>query len=748
MNQVDASNKWLAELKLAKREDEKFIERGDRIVRRYRDDRKNFTTYGRRFNILWSNIQTMMPALYGKTPKAEVTRRWKDSDPVGRTASVIIERCLQYEIDNKGDFDASMRLAILDRLLPGRGTVWVRFEEKELAQPVDALPGIEGGEAQVMPNAPYKYECTPVDYVFWKDIRYSPARCWDEVTWIARRVYMSQDDGINRFGEDFKQVPLTHEPVGLDEMEKMGVEGLDDMKKAVVWEIWSKTTKQVSWVAEGYSKTLDIKDDPLGLDDFWPCPKPLFATQTTDTLVPIPDYSLYQDQAEEIDMLTNRIAMLVEAVKVVGVYDASQQGVQRMLTEGVNNQLIPVDTWAAFAEKGGLKGVVDFMPLDSVLQALRECYASREQAKQIVYEITGLSDIIRGASVASETATAQKIKSQYASLRLKRLQTEVAQFASEVLRIKAQIMCDFYAPETLIEMSGIMGTMDAQYAEQAIMLLKSEPARGFRIEVASDSLIEIDEASEKQSRIEFLGAVGQFMDRALPVTQQVPELAPLMGEMLMFGVRAFKGGRMMEAAFDEAIAKLNAPKPPQQPQPDPEQMKAEATMQVEQGKMQLEQAKIQTQAQIEQYKAQQAKELEQMRQEYESAREQLRQEAETQRLQMKAQIEAETKLQIAEMQNVGSLEVEKQKQLPILEQKVFDVSEAIKTDIYDRFNDALSSVADAIRNDMNNSKMEIYTVLSAPRKLVRDANGKVVGVEINGQMKQIERDATGKVVSL
>jgi len=719
MNPVDASTKGLAELKLAKREDEKFIERGDRIIRRYRDDRKNFTTYGKRFNILWSNVETLKPALYGKTPRAEVSRRWKDSDPVGRTASVIIERCLQYEID-KGDFDASMKLAIIDRLLPGRGTVWVRFEEKELAQPVDALPGEEGGEAQVMPNAPYKYECTPVDYVFWKDVRYSPARCWDEVTWIARRVYMSQEDGIKRFGEDFKQVPLTHEPVGLDEMEKMGVEGLDDMKKAVVWEIWSKTTKQVFWVSEGYSKTLDIKDDPLGLDNFWPCPKPLFATQTTETLVPIPDYSLYQDQAEEIDMLTNRIAMLVEAVKVVGVYDASQQGVQRMLSEGVNNQLIPVDTWAAFAEKGGLKGVVDFMPLDSVLQALRECYAAREQAKQVVYEITGISDIIRGSTIASETAAAQQIKSQYASLRIKPRQTEVAQFASEVLRIKAQIMCDFYAPQTLVEMSGIMGTMDAQYAEQAIMLLKSEPARGFRIEVASDSLVEMDEATEKQSRIEFLGAVGQFMDRALPVTQQVPELAPLMGEMLMFGVRAFKGGRMMESAFDEAMAKLNAPKPPEQPQPDPEQMKAEAMMQVEQGKMQLEQAKIQTQGQIEQFKAQQAKELEQMRQEYESAREQVRQEAETQRLQMKAQIEAETKLQIAEMQR--SLSEKQAVSVEIAgEEKLNEVGEQVKQMADMQQNAVLQAVemlAEAVEK-MNKPRRKL---------LQRGEDGRAIGV--------------------
>lgn len=651
VNPVDAARKWLAELKLAKREDEKFCERGDKIVSRYRDDRKGYSTPAKRFNILWANVQTLIPALYGKTPKAEVSRRWKDSDPVGRTASVILERCLQYELDHYGDFDAAVKNAVTDRLLPGRGTVWVRFETKDQALPVDALPQEEGGEAQVIPAPEYEYECTPVDYVFWKDFRYSPARCWDEVTWVARRVYMSQGEGVKRFGEDFKDVPLTHEPVGLDEMKKQGVESseLDGMKKAQVWEIWCKTSKRVFWVAEGYQKTLDIKDDPLGLDGFWPCPRPLFATQTTDTLVPVPDFALYQDQAEEIDMLTNRIGMLVEAVKVVGVYDASQSSVQRMLSENANNTLIPVDTWAAFAEKGGLRGVVEFMPLDSVLQALAQCYAAREQAKQVVYEITGLSDIIRGASLASETATAQQIKSQYASLRLRRLQTDVAQFASEVLRIKAQIMCDFYSPQTLVEMSGIMGTADAQFAEPAIMLLKSEPARGFRIEVASDSLVEMDEASEKQSRVEFLGAVGQFMQQALPVAQQVPELAPLMGEMLLFGVRAFKGGRPMEAQFDEAIARLTAPKPPAEPQPDPEMMKAQAQMQVEQGKMQLEQTKLQADQQAQQMKLQSEQALAQFKAQTDMQLEQMRQDAETARAEMRARIEAETRIAVAQI---------------------------------------------------------------------------------------------------
>ena len=745
INPVDAARKWNAELKLAKREDEKFIERGDKIVKRYRDDRTGWATSGKRFNILWSNIQTMIPALYGKTPRAEVARRWKDSDPVGRTASVILERCLQYEIDHYGDFDSSIRLAITDRLLPGRGVTWVRFEEKEQAMPTDAAPGVEGGEAQVTPVA-YKYECTPVDYVFWKDFRYSPARSWDEVTWVARRVYMSRAEGIKRFGEDFKQVPLVHEPIGLDELQKNGVESedLDDMKKAEVWEIWCKTSKMVYWVAQGHSKTLDIKDDPLGLDNFWPCPKPLFATQTTDTLVPVADFSLYQDQAQEIDMLTNRIGMLVEAVKVVGVYDANQPSVQRMLSEGVNNTLIPVDTWAAFAEKGGLKGVVDFLPLESVLQALAQCYNAREQAKQVVYEITGLSDIIRGASMASETATAQQIKSQYASLRLRRLQTEVALFSSEILRTKAQIMCDFYSPQTLYEMSGIGGTQDAQYAEQAIMLLKSEPARGFRIEVAADSLVEMDEATEKQNRLEFLTSVGTFMERVLPVAQQVPELAPLMGEMLMFGVRAFKGGRSMEAAFDSALTKLNEPKPPAEPQPDPEQMKMQAMAQAEQAKAQIEQAKLQTQGQIEQFKAQQSKELEQMRQEYESAREQLRQEAETQRAEMKANAERLLKIELVQMQN----ENEAQK---IAGEKL----ELSKTDVIENIGAIVQQFAEqlnnAIQSQEQNSKIALEQIkqsMIAPKRLIRDKNGKTIGVEINGEVREIIRDNTGKIIGI
>jgi methylphosphotriester-DNA--protein-cysteine methyltransferase len=662
-NPVAEARRWHQELKFAKKEDGDWIKRGKKIVKRYRDDRTAGNSGVKRYNIFWSNVQTVLPALYGRTPRAQVERRWKDKDPVSRTAATILERALQYEIDHYGDYDFAVKAAVGDRLLPGRGVAWVRFETKsvetvespEMQAAEDSAPemqeGMNYGEPSVEMYAgqpEINVETTPVDYVYWEDFRCTPARTWDEVTWVARRVYMTKDAVIKRFGEEFSDVNLSHVPTGLDDMKSQGVSQteIDRMKKAEVWEIWDKDEECVYWVADGYDKLLDHKDDPYGLDGFWPCPKPLFATQTTDQLVPVPDFSLYQDQADEIDKLTNRIGLLVDAVKVVGVYDASQPSIQRMLNEGVDNTLIPVDSWAAFSEKGGIKGTVDFLPIQEVMQALNECYKAREAAKQVVYDVTGLSDIIRGSSVASETATAQQIKGQYASMRLKRMQHDVAVFASELLKIKAQLMCDLYSPQNLIEMSGIMGTDDAMYAEQAIQLMKSEPVRSFRIEVASDSLVEMDEAGEKAARTEFLQAFGQAMGQALPIIQQAPEFAPLIGETLQFVVRTFKGGRQLENALEMAIEKGKEPKPQQ---PNPEMLKMQQDQQAQQALMMAEQQKAQIAQQLEQAKLQASAELEQFKAQTAMQLEQMKQAAETERATYRAQLEAQTKLEIAQI---------------------------------------------------------------------------------------------------
>lgn len=691
----DSAQEWLAALQMREQDSAEttWVARSKKIVRRFRDEREPLHT-GARFNILWSNVETLFPAIYARPPKAEVSRRNKDADPVARTAARILERALQYEIDQYPDFDQHVKAAVLDRLLPGRGTVWIRFEMQDTARPAEEGQGeltvsvtevvsapvdpsqalalaATGMDLQMGPDmgmmamepepepepVPEVKERACVDYVYWEDFRHGEARMWADVPWVARRVYLSRKEGVERFGDKFKKVPLNHQPIGMDE-ETSRSGKLDALKKAAVWEIWDKRTKKQLWIAEGYDKVLEERDDPYGLEGFFPCPRPLYATQTTDQLTPVPDFSLYQDQANEIDLLTTRISNLSQALKLNGAYDGSQQTLARIL-DSADNTLIPVENWAGLAEKGGLRGVMEWVPLAEVVAALQAAYLAREQAKQVIYEITGISDIIRGATKASETATAQDIKRQFGSLRLQNRQRDVALFCTEILRIKAQLMCDLYSPDTLIAMSGIEGTDDAQHVQEALALLQSEPLREYQITVAADSLVALDEEQEKAQRMEFLNAVGGYIQQAMQAAQQVPEIAPLALSLMMFVVRAFPAAKPIEADF-EAFQSAMENRPPQDPnagaqaQQQVEMQKMQATMQLEQMKLQMQgqmkQAELAADAQANQIRAQADIQIQQ-------AKTQMQADLERQRAAMQAEIDryradvdAQSKMAISNMQ--------------------------------------------------------------------------------------------------
>lgn len=605
-----SAESWLAEIKLAETTFEKWVTRGEKIIRRYRDERGQAEYVERRYNILWSNIQTLKPAVYSRRPKPEVSRRFKDSDPVGRVASQILERALDFESEHYNDVHSAISHALMDRFLPGRGVAWIRYdptierEEVTLENEPDSDPESEG-EGYERVSAEY----SPVEYIHWKDFLLSPARTWEEVRWVARVAYMSREKGKERFGADFDRVPLGEYPMGMSEDEAAKH---PEWKQAKVYEIWCKESKSVYWLAKGYPELLDHKDDPLELEGFYPCPKPLFASLSTDTLIPVPDYAQYQDQAEEIDQITQRIKLLTDACKVVGLYNSSEKELAGMLASQ-ENRMIPVDSWGAFVERGGIKGNVEWMPIEVIAEVLERLYNAREQLKQAVYEITGLSDILRGASKAEETATAQQIKANYGGLRLKELQNDVARFASDLFRMKAEIMCARYQPDRLLKMSGVESIVtDADVAsqvapiaqqaqqqmqgippamqaaaqqqvqamiqqatkqakamlvQQAVALLQDEPARNFRIEVNSDSFVELDEQAEKESRVEFMQGMGQFASSLLPITQAFPEMSSVVGEMLLFAARGFRAGRGLESTLEEAIEKLRN-KPPPGPPPE------------------------------------------------------------------------------------------------------------------------------------------------------------------------------------
>jgi hypothetical protein len=744
--------------------------RADKIVKRYRDEQRSRNNPNAKFNILWSNVQTITPAVFARLPRPDVSRRFRDNDPIGRVASMMLERALEYEIEHYGDYASAMKQAVQDRLLGGRGTAWVRYEPHIVGQmggeagnaPEDGFQVTEDTDEAETEGGIYReneerieYECAPVDYVYWRDFGMTTARTWEEVTAVWRKVYMERDALVERFGEELGgKIPLDTKPeTSKNFNEKMG----EGSREALIYEIWDKSTGQVLWLSKSMGKILDTRDDPLQLENFWPCPKPMFSTLTTDSLIPVPDFVLYQDQARQLDTLADRIDGFIHALKVRGVYDASEPSLARLFTEGENNALLPVKNYAAFSEKGGLTGAINLVDIRPIAEGLNMAYQAMEQVKGQIYEIMGIADIQRGQTDPNETLGAQIIKSNNASGRLKTMQHAVVDFATALLQIKAQIICQHFTDDTIIKISGAMqlSPQDQQLIPQALALLKDEPAKNFRIEVTTDSMIYQDEQQEKADRMEFLQAMGGFLSQAIPAAQATPEITPMMMEMLKFGVTAFKAGKGLEGLIDETADKfrMQAQQMAGQPKPpSPEQQKMQMQMQIEQGKMQAKQAEMQMQQQMELQKLQAETEAEKAKQEFQAQENQLKFQLEDQRNQreiemqmqlakMKAEIENNKDILLAYLDNSTKIETAR------ISAGFTDGSEAyiesveqakIMQDQMGYPNMANHPLQPLIEN-MQNSNNEIAQVLAAlinkmnqPKTVIRDANGKIVGVA-NGE---------------
>jgi hypothetical protein len=379
-----------------------------------------------------------------------------------------------------------------------------------------------------------------------------------------------------------------------------------------------------------------------------------------DSLVPVAYYTQYKDQADELDELTGRSIAMEKSLKIVGVFDASASGLERMLSEGIENKLIPVDNWAVLGEKNGIPGAISFWPADMVAKTLISVYDARERKKQDIDEITGISDIRRGQTDPDETMGAQKIKSNYSNLRLKEQQADMARFCKQVVKNTAVIIAEHFSIDTIKKISGVqlfdtaqdkqamqMQIQQAQQHFQQAMqmfqeskqpkppgtpaappmqppqpppdvplsmqdmlqnptwqdveqLLRNEPALCFKIDIEIDSTILADEEKDRADRIEFLSAVGSFLEKATALPPQLaPKLLPMLGQMLLFGVRGFKVGKELEGQLRLTIKQLEKlANQPQQPPPNPAMIKAQADIQDQQARSQADRADAQQEAQL------------------------------------------------------------------------------------------------------------------------------------------------------
>jgi len=628
------AQRWNTEIDASKQELTNFHNDAKRIVHRYLDKREDFGRDQSRVNLFWSTIQVLLSMLYARPPRADVARSWQDSeDDQARVASTILQRILNKSFDdNVSPWDASVRNGIEDWLTVGMGQVWLRYEVEtetyEIPSVVDPLTGMELSPATEAERI--IQEDAPCDYVFWGDFFWSPARTWQEVRWVARRVYMTKDQLVERFGAQIASMVPLQRTGNRDNNTRNDAPQYDPWNKGEVFEIWCKESRKVYWYAKGAEVILDVVDDPLRLDGFFPCPKPLIANVTTTNFLPRADYIFAQDQFNELDEINTRITWLTRAAKVAGVYDKTAgDSVGRMFSQAAENQLIPVDNWAMFAEAGGVKGKIDFAPIDQVVNCINQLRVYRQDKVQQIYEVLGISDIMRGNTRASETAAAQQIKAQFGSTRVQLKQFFIAEWITDALRIKAEIISKHWQPDTIIQRSNILRTPDVQFAQAGVELIKNEEMAEYRISVEADSMAALDWAAERDAAVQFMQGLGAFISQVAPMAQQVPEAGPYLLRMMQWAVAKFRVSTEIESILDQAIEGMQQKlqTPPQPPQPTIDQQielkKIESQQQIAIMESQTDKEIAALKGSIEMQKAEMQARMDQMQQQFENIREML-----------------------------------------------------------------------------------------------------------------------------
>lgn len=619
---------WLNEIAAARKREKDYRKEGERIRSIYAGEKADQIP----FNIVFSNTETMLPALYSALPRPVVQRRYKDDDVVGGASAQAGQRALEFLLDTNIDgyetFSEGMKWVVLDALLPGRGISTVKYDA-EIGEVPGTDPAVDGdkqteGEAVKPPEATpvKKSELICTDAKSWNRVFFGYSKKWSTMPWLAYEEHIDKTEATRLFGAEIAgKIEYTKGEQDEDEQrEKAGdSEDLGERKTALVYQIWDKNGgRKIRYVSphykDGYCK---VQDDPLQLTGFYNCPRPLMLIDKTDDLVPTALYSLYENQAKELNTLTARINKVVAAIKARGLYDAALGDDLERVLENTDAVLTPTEKAGTLAANGGLEKAIWMMPIDMLAAVLKELYVAREQCKQVIYEIMGISDILRGASNALETATAQQIKTQWGSLRLKPKQAEVQRYARDLLRMMLEVAATKFSEDTWARMTGLpfLTKMQAGQAlqmaqaaaaqgnteplqqlqqqmtwEQVLGTLRDDLQRAYKVDIETNSTVEPEAVEDQKNISDLLTAIGEYLQGVAPLIQTGAMPFEVAQTMLMTIVRRFRFGSEIEDQIKQM-------KPPA-PEDNGEAQKAQAEKQQMAEQMQtLQQESVQTKQQ-------------------------------------------------------------------------------------------------------------------------------------------------------
>lgn len=603
--------RWLDEIGEAEKREKKWRDKASSVVNLYEQEKaaaEGGGAYEADFNILYANTETLSPAVYNNTPRPVVKRKVDKENPLAVAAAQVLQKTLVYLVDtgdtNYTPYDELMKLAVQEALVPGRGTA--RFS-------YDAY--IEAGQVHK--------ETVCGDPVPWNRVVYGYAKQWSNVPWLAYEHFMTREECEAEFGDKGKKIKLTHQPS--TDSDKDGEDAMpadaQGAKFAHIWEIWDKRDRKVKFISEGFPTFIEERTDPLGLEGFFNSPRPIQYVSRIKSLVPATLYQFYEKQAVELDDVTRRIGGLTRAMKIRGMYDGTLEGLDELM-ESAENTLLPARNVAAMLQGQTLDKAIWLMPIDKMIAVLQQLYLNRQQIIGVIHQITGIADIMRGASQASETLGAQEIKQAWGTMRLKRMQKETQRFARDSFRMQAELAAKKFSIETLIQMTGLkfvraaekqqaqvalqhtqgmaaqmqvqvqQGLMAPEQAAQQVQSLKqqmqqaqqvveqisweeiqaflhNDSIRNFVIDIETNSTLDIEATEDKAELAEMMNSMSQLMNGVFPMVKEGVLPFQAAKSLMLSVIQKFRMGEDVEETF-RALQE-----PPKQEDPAAQKVKAE-----------------------------------------------------------------------------------------------------------------------------------------------------------------------------
>ena len=639
----------------------KYHEKSKELAKEFQNiyDGENDRYAKKSYPIFWSNTQTLKPLLFSKLPKVNITQSFFKDDEISRITSEVVERLITYLL-KESDAENQIEKIRDAYLIQGIGIPRIVFVPPE---PIESKSKkkktikneegeeIETEEEETFYDVDEEKKSFKLEFVDYQHFLKSTEKEWERVRWIAFKKYYSRAELIDHFGEEVgKKVKMSNtkfEYLPQQEQEN------EIFQLCEVWEIWDKENQTCHFITfAGEGAVLNSEKEFYNLKNFFPIPMPMGLNENR-SLLPSPLYKQYKNLAEDLSRLHDRLVNLTDQAKFTGAYTsfAEQKDIENIMN-GEDGEFSALQTTANIDDA---RKLIVFKPLTEIANTIAILRNEKTQLKIDIQEITGLSDILKGATVASETATAQQLKGNFAISRIQPLQKEVEFTIRDTIRLLTELAVEKLPLVEIIKITGLkivdvelilnnarqtikinkqeaidlLNPQDPDYQQKLMMLeqqaqiglektkkdlqeqlkgfvielknlpklnkiLKDDKMRCISIDIETDSTIKIDQNQEKIDRMEYVRTISQTLQALAPAVQTGIINKKALSELIIFASKPLKVGRNLEDYLRE--------EQPVEEKPDPQAMLAQAQIELQKQELQLRQQEIMGKLDIEQQK--------------------------------------------------------------------------------------------------------------------------------------------------